>query len=273
MISSLLSAANNAALYSCHKPVARAGLQTGGFSYLEEREASEAQNRPQGEVRQAARQDRFAESLAARLKETGLTGPGASERIAEVSAQAQEIVSRIRREEGGAEANRAKARILTLATAENADAVLGSVASSAAAPSPGADGTAAPGAPSGDPEGSLPAPSADEIARRAAARLAEEEAAPPTEAPPEGGGSNAASAVRGALDEIEAFAPGVSRADSAGQFFKLVNKAAAQPSAQAAGYGAAAYGGAYGGSTAPAAYQASYAARTPWPGSLLSVTV
>ncbi|MDR2613461.1 MAG: hypothetical protein LBG06_11830 [Deltaproteobacteria bacterium] len=281
MISSLLSMANNALSYS-YKPVSRPGAPpASGAAYQEDREirGSEARG-PRESDGAGLRQDRFSESLAGRLKETGLSGPEAPARIAEVTAKAQEIVSRIRAEEGAAAANSAKARILTAVSAENADAVLAGVAAGAAPravsrPLPGEG--AAPGQQAAktaeDLKESAAAPSAEEIARRAADRLADEAADAADSPPPAGTGERgAASAVRSALDEIEAFSPAAAEAeaDAGLGFFSLVNKAEAAGAARipSPGLGFPAEAGA-----APRAYQAAYQNRLPGPGSLFSVRV
>ncbi|MDR1038541.1 MAG: hypothetical protein LBT40_18825 [Deltaproteobacteria bacterium] len=319
MISSLLSMANNALIYT-HKPVTRAGGASppiNGPSYQDEREVRESESRYVGETRPAAQEDRFSESLASRLRETGLTGPDSAERIAAVTDQAREVVSQIRREDGAAEANRAMAQILTEASADNAEEVIAAVASgqgagelAMASQSSSSPARSAGARPAGPPPGGPPpaaaeddeddeetlaeylerlreesleeeaaktaedlkesvaSTSADEVAGLAADRIADElatsSAVPP--APPRA--ETAASAVRSALDEIEAFAPQAAKADVEGKFFSMVNKAQAQ---SAGAYGSSGYGAAQ--SSVPPAYQAAYSGRVPNPGSLLSVRV
>jgi hypothetical protein len=288
MISSLLSMANNALIYT-HKPVARAGgavPPVNGPSYQDEQEVRENESRHVSETRPAAQEDRFSESLASRLRETGLTGPDSSGKIGEVTAKAREVVSQIRREDGASEANRAMAQILTSATGENADAVLSGIAARHSVPTQGKNPLpgeeeipeeTASRTPQ-DLQESAAEPSADEVARRAA-DLAAEKAAKSQAVPPASSGTrDTASAVRSALDEIEAFSPQAAKADAEGKFFSMVNKAEAQGVAAAASsygaYGSGGYG-AYGqpGSSVPPAYQAAYSGRLPNPGSLLSVRV
>ncbi|MDR1312654.1 MAG: hypothetical protein LBQ12_02915 [Deltaproteobacteria bacterium] len=291
MISSLLSLANSA--ITNYRPLARVGgapPSASGASYLEEQEIREAENGSSlSEAKSAAPSDRFSESLASRLKETGLTGPEAGEKIAEITAQAREVVSRIRREDGPAEANRAKAQLLTSVTADNAGAILASVSSATAPPLPG-DGDLPASSASGGAEGlkeSASSPSAEEIAARAAEKLeGKGPAGPPPPAEEEEdtgegddefltGSESAASAVRAALDEFEAFAPQAAKAAAESRFFSLVNSAEAR---EAASRGpATTFGGFAGyageGSSGPRAYQAAYSNRAPIPGSLLSVRV
>jgi hypothetical protein len=278
MISSILSMANNALIYG-HRPVAArtgAAAPADGFSYREEQEVRETET-SSVESRQPAQEDRFTASLAARLRETGVTGPDGAERIARVTSQAREIVSQIRREDGQAEANQAMAQILTTATGENADVVLAGIAAARPAPSaskplPGEEGVPAETAEMTpeDLKASVSTPSDEEIARRAADKVADKAAEAQASPPPRPVTENAASAVRTALDEMEAFAPAAAKADVERNFMSLVNKAEA-----AGAYQAAPANGQYAqfASSAPRAYQAAYSANRPGPGSLLSVRV
>jgi hypothetical protein len=316
MITSLLSMANNA-LCSSHYKLARPSASVssaGGIPYDEE-QAAETQAAPLQTSSAASSEDRFAASLAARLRETGLTGPEAPEKIAEVTAQAQETVSRIRREEGAAEANRAKALILTAADAGNASQVIAGVtAGGAPAPAGGPPPAASEeeeeedenhnGIPDDEEEAdelygvaaaateaeeagedeetaaedlkaSVASPSADSVASRAGEKVADEAeaeaaSAPPPPPPQSGGPAEAYSAVKSALDEIEAFAPSVSKEAGGIDLFTLVNKAGAAVAARTPASGFGAYAEA---SVTPKAYQAAYSGRLPNPGSLLSVRV
>ncbi|MDR3152964.1 MAG: hypothetical protein LBW85_01520 [Deltaproteobacteria bacterium] len=266
MISSLLSLANNALAGSPYRAFARPAAPVGAASYYDEKEAKEAESNARRPTGPASAEDRFSGSLAARLKETGLTGPESAERIARVTAQAREVISRIRREDGIAESNRAKAQILSSATAENAEAVLGAVAS----------GT------SGFKAG--PAEAAEEIAARAAEKLAAEEAAEAAEKADEGNeeaavslsgagpaSGGAAAAVLAAISETGGAFPEAARADAGTGFISLVRKAEAGEAPQAAAGFAAGRGDAD--AAIPRAYQAAYANRLPNPGSLLSVRI
>jgi hypothetical protein len=281
MISSILTMANNALIYN-YKPVSRAGGAApppGNVSYREEQETRGTETRDFKENGAAGRADRFSDSLATRLRETGLTGPDASSRIAQVTSQAREVVSQIRREEGAAEATRAMAQILTTVTGENADVALSAVASSRPAPSAGNQQAPADEIPEEtaertpeDLKESVSAPSAEEIARRAADRVADQAARSQAKATAGSETEGAASAVRSALDEIEAFSPDVAKAGAERQFFSMVNKAEAQEavsSGRASSYGP--YGFQSEGS-APRAYQVAFAGRLN-PGSLFSVRV
>ncbi|MDR2351934.1 MAG: hypothetical protein LBF22_02025 [Deltaproteobacteria bacterium] len=129
MISSILTLANNALLYSGKSTVNHAKY---GFVPVEEvnpksEEEKSVSTKPQSieEVQGNSNVTKnFEESLKRHLKETGLTGPEAKERIAELTKEANQLVSEVRSEEGTLEANRLMASILTYTTGTDPESSL-----------------------------------------------------------------------------------------------------------------------------------------------------
>jgi hypothetical protein len=124
MISSILTCANNALLWSGGLASARAKFAEPAKPAAEQRVEviSAAAQRPESaEERQAENSvlKNFEKSLSERLRVTGLTGPESARKISELTKEASERVREVQREHGASEANRLMAEVLTQAFGEN----------------------------------------------------------------------------------------------------------------------------------------------------------
>ncbi|MDR2405942.1 MAG: hypothetical protein LBE27_06190 [Deltaproteobacteria bacterium] len=126
MINSILTLANNALLYSGKLTANHARY---GFQPVEEVNPKSDEEKSVSTKPQSAEElqgktsvsKNFEESLANHLKQTGLTGPEATQRIAELTKEANLKVKEVRREQGDYEANRLMASILTRTTGADPD--------------------------------------------------------------------------------------------------------------------------------------------------------
>ncbi|MDR2338647.1 MAG: hypothetical protein LBF40_00685 [Deltaproteobacteria bacterium] len=295
MISSIITLANNALLYNgvLAANQARYGYQSAGAAQRTEAEKyqeSKPDSIEEAKKKKISLSEKFEESLAARLKETGLTGPEASQRIAELTQDASVRVQEVRKEQGDQEANRLMAEILTQASGTDAAQ---SVAQSLAYAT--ADTKKAGFKDDGQP-------SSEEIAKRTTKKLerkiAQTQPAAGEEKPGDSakaleGSTNVFLSVKAAVEDLKLSSPDA-ESPSVTEFLSLVQKVKAdlaltEPPNYAieAAVGSAtaqtlsiAYPGAKGGvngrttqhglgSVVPSAYKQGY----PHSGSLVSVTV
>ncbi|MDR1167026.1 MAG: hypothetical protein LBO66_14380 [Deltaproteobacteria bacterium] len=130
MISSILNLANQTLLYNGSlastrraplSPIGEVGARD------EERVTLQVADETSLSFGAASPGDKFTESLAARLRETGLAGPGAETRAIAIAAAAGAVINEVKEENGPAAANRLKAEIMREASGQESDGQIGAI--------------------------------------------------------------------------------------------------------------------------------------------------